>query len=111
LSLGAEVNKLTHDRTTTDICALLKTGFPRQSAAFVKVAGVRTNFTIPDVHSIPLGGGSLVRTEHDRTCIGPDSVGSRLARDGIYFGGQTLTVSNQDSLASSMLKLLLRQQT
>ncbi|KAK6381342.1 hypothetical protein LTS17_004399 [Exophiala oligosperma] len=59
--------------TTTDICALLKTGFPRQSAAFVKVAGVRTNFTIPDVHSIALGGGSLVRTEQDQTRIGPDS--------------------------------------
>lgn len=99
------VNLLTHDRTTTDICALLKTGFPRQSAAFVKVAGVRTNFTIPDVHSIALGGGSLVRTEQDQTRIGPDSVGSRLTREGVYFGGQTLTVSNPDNLASSGLTL------
>ncbi|EFQ33714.1 hydantoinase/oxoprolinase [Colletotrichum graminicola M1.001] len=38
--------------TTTDICGLLKTGFPRQSPAFVNIAGVRTNLTIPDVHSI-----------------------------------------------------------
>jgi N-methylhydantoinase A/oxoprolinase/acetone carboxylase beta subunit len=81
------------DSTTTDICALLKTGFPRQSAAFVKIAGVRTNFSIPDVYSIPLGGGSIVRTAHQQVHIGPDSVGSRLAEEGICFGGQTFTVS------------------
>jgi len=68
---------------------------------------VRTNFTIPDVHSIALGGGPLVRTVNDRTCIGPDSVGSRLARDGIYFGGQTLTVSDQDTLAVFVLKIVM----
>jgi N-methylhydantoinase A/oxoprolinase/acetone carboxylase beta subunit len=87
---------LTPDSTTTDICALLKTGFPRQSAAFVKIAGVRTNFSIPDVYSIPLGGGSIVRTAHRQVHIGPDSVGSRLAEEGICFGGQTLTVSGSE---------------
>lgn len=77
--------------TTTDVCALLKTGYPRQSAAFVKIAGVRTNFTIPDVHSIALGGGSIVRD--DGTRIGPDSVGARLEQESMAFGGTTLTVS------------------
>ncbi|KPI41319.1 Hydantoin utilization protein A [Cyphellophora attinorum] len=80
--------------TTTDICALLKTGFPRQSATFVKIAGVRTNFSIPDVYSIPLGGGSIVRTAHGQVQIGPDSVGSRLAEEGICFGGQTITATD-----------------
>jgi hypothetical protein len=79
--------------TTTDICALLKSGYPRQAAAFVKIAGVRTNFTIPDVHSIALGGGSIIRTKHERTLVGPDSVGSRLDKESIAFGGETLTVS------------------
>lgn len=86
--------KLTWSRTTTDICALLKTGYPRQSAAFVKIAGVRTNFTIPDVRNIALGGGSLVRTKGKQTSIGPDSVGARLEKEAISFGGQTLTVSS-----------------
>ena len=80
--------------TTTDICALLKTGYPRQSAAFVKIAGVRTNFTIPDVHSLALGGGSLVRVKKLRTSVGPDSVGCRLEQESISFGGDILTVSS-----------------
>lgn len=84
---------LTFHRTTTDICALLKSGYPRQSAAFVKIAGVRTNFTIPDVYSIALGGGSLIRTaQSGKTTVGPDSVGPRLERESIAFGGPTLTV-------------------
>lgn len=83
----------TSTSTTTDICALLKTGYPRQSAAFVKIAGVRTNYTIPDVHNIALGGGSLVRDQKTRISIGPDSIGSRLEQDSIAFGGETLTVS------------------
>lgn len=89
---------LTQQRTTTDICALLKTGYPRQSAAFVKIAGVRTNFTIPDVHSIALGGGSLVRVNGPRTVVGPDSVGARLKEESIAFGGKTLTVSSISSI-------------
>ncbi|KAK0113030.1 hypothetical protein ONS95_014739 [Cadophora gregata] len=80
--------------TTTDICALLNTGYPRQSAAFVKIAGVRTNFTIPDVRSIALGGGSLVRVRGAQTTVGPDSVGADLDKEGISFGGQTLTATD-----------------
>ncbi|KAH8663399.1 hypothetical protein BGZ60DRAFT_470898 [Tricladium varicosporioides] len=80
--------------TSTDICTLLKNGYPRQSAAFVKIAGVRTNFTIPDVHSIALGGGSIVRPQKTRTSIGPDSVGSRLEQESKYFGGETLTATD-----------------
>lgn len=84
---------LTLLRTSTDVCSLLKTGYPRQSAAFVKIAGVRTNFSIPDVHSIALGGGSLVRNVgNNRISVGPDSVGARLENEALAFGGQTLTV-------------------
>ena len=86
-------------RTTTDICALLKTGYPRQSAAFVKIAGVRTNFTIPDVHSIALGGGSLVRVKDSRTSVGPDSVGAKLEQEALAFGGKILTVGFGSSIS------------
>ncbi|KAL5326983.1 hypothetical protein ACEPPN_004672 [Leptodophora sp. 'Broadleaf-Isolate-01'] len=97
--------------TTTDICALLKTGYPRQSAAFVKIAGVRTNFTIPDVRSIALGGGSLVRTKGDQTSVGPDSVGAKLEKEGISFGGQTLTATDlvsKDALAQENIPSKIR---
>ncbi|KIN05893.1 hypothetical protein OIDMADRAFT_176029 [Oidiodendron maius Zn] len=79
--------------TTTDICALLKTGYPRQSSAFVKIAGVRTNFTLPDVHSIALGGGSIVR-QASRTLVGPDSVGAQLEVESVCFGGSTVTATD-----------------
>ncbi|ORY06158.1 hypothetical protein BCR34DRAFT_490386 [Clohesyomyces aquaticus] len=80
--------------TTTDVCALLKSGFPRQSAAFVKIAGVRTNFTIPDVQSIALGGGSIVREHEGRSTVGPDSVGYRLEKESLCFGGSTMTATD-----------------
>ncbi len=35
--------------TTTDICALLPSGFPRQAPNFVEVGGVRTAFSMPEV--------------------------------------------------------------
>ncbi|KAM3076099.1 hypothetical protein ACMFMG_006383 [Clarireedia jacksonii] len=92
---GGEVLVIDVGGTTTDICALLPSGYPRQSAAFVKIAGIRTNFTIPDVHSIALGGGSLVRlTKNGQTSVGPDSVGPRLEKESISFGGEILTATD-----------------
>ncbi|KAI9736357.1 MAG: hypothetical protein M1834_001243 [Cirrosporium novae-zelandiae] len=92
---GSEVLVVDVGGTTTDICALLESGFPRQSAAFVKIAGVRTNFTIPDVHSIGLGGGSIVRTyANEQVSVGPDSVGANLTTQAISFGGHTLTATD-----------------
>ena len=74
--------------TSTDVGALVK-GFPREAAVAVSIAGVRTNFRMPDVLSIPLGGGSVIQENPLR--IGPDSVGYRLTEEGIVFGGGTLT--------------------
>jgi len=89
--------RLTYQSTTTDICALLKTGYPRQSAAFVKIPGVRTNFTIPDIHNVALGGGSIVRQNSGRISVGPDSVGARLETESIHWGGKTMTVGSRAS--------------
>ena len=79
--------------TTSDICALLPSGFPRQAANFVEVGGVRTAFSMPDVFSIGLGGGSRVRTNDKRgkATVGPDSVAHRLLQDAVVFGGDVLT--------------------
>ena len=46
--------------TTTDL-GVLSHGFPRESGVAVTIGGVRTNFRMPDVVSIGLGGGSIVR--------------------------------------------------
>ena len=54
--------------TTSDVGALRK-GFPREAAVAVEIGGVRTNFRMPDVFSLGLGGGSLVRRR--RRHVGP----------------------------------------
>ena len=79
--------------TTTDVGVLVN-GFPRESAVAVDVGGVRTNFRMPDVLSVGLGGGSRVRMQDGRVTIGPDSVGYRLLEEARVFGGGTLTATD-----------------
>lgn len=79
--------------TTTDLGVLTK-GFPRQSSVHVDVGGVRTNFRMPDILSIGLGGGSRVRTCEDGVTVGPDSVGFELREKALIFGGEELTASD-----------------
>ncbi len=77
--------------TTSDFGALTN-GFPREAAVAVEVGGVRTNFRMPAVSSIGLGGGSLV--SEDGQSIGPQSVGHRLEQEAKVFVGQTLTATD-----------------
>lgn len=77
--------------TTTDIGVLVQ-GFPRQSAHAVQIGGIRTNFRMPDVLSVGLGGGTIIRAEG--ASIGPDSVGYRLPHEGLAFGGSTMTATD-----------------
>ncbi|KAK4200048.1 hypothetical protein QBC40DRAFT_201403 [Triangularia verruculosa] len=79
--------------TTTDVGLLLPNGFPRQQAAYSDFSGVRMNFSCPDVKSIGLGGGSIVR-KGDYLSVGPDSVGYLLASESLVFGGRTLTTTD-----------------
>ncbi|KAF8182301.1 Hydantoinase/oxoprolinase [Pholiota molesta] len=89
--------------TTTDVGVLLPSGYPRQAAAFIEVAGVRTNFSMPDVQSIGLGGGSRVRKlDGGRISVGPDSVGHYLTRDSLVFGGTQLTATDVSVRASGL---------
>jgi N-methylhydantoinase A/oxoprolinase/acetone carboxylase beta subunit len=79
--------------TTTDIGFLLR-GFPRETTAPSVVGGVRTNFRMPDVLSIGLGGGSLVHVTDGACRVGPQSVGFRLQDEGLAFGGRVLTATD-----------------
>ncbi|KAK7523439.1 hypothetical protein IWZ03DRAFT_364601 [Phyllosticta citriasiana] len=84
--------------TTTDVGLLLANGFPRQKAAYSEFAGVRMNFSCPDVRSIGLGGGSVVRVEErsgtSRVTVGPDSVGYRIQEEALVFGGKIPTATD-----------------
>jgi N-methylhydantoinase A/oxoprolinase/acetone carboxylase beta subunit len=77
--------------TTTDVGALVH-GFPRPAALAVEVGGVRTNFRMPDLYSVGLGGGSVVGFDPPR--VGPLSVGYRLTEEALVFGGKTVTATD-----------------
>ncbi|MGN6769172.1 MAG: hydantoinase/oxoprolinase N-terminal domain-containing protein [Rhizobiaceae bacterium] len=79
--------------TTADLGSLKK-GFPRQASMVVEVGGVRTNFRMPDVFSMGLGGGSRVVGSGKDIRIGPASVGYRITEEALIFGGSTLTASD-----------------
>lgn len=76
--------------TTTDV-GVLKEGFPRQASTRVKIGGVNTNFRMPDVLSVGLGGGSHVEETQDGVTVGPLSVGFELHSKALVFGGETRT--------------------
>ncbi|KAK3329913.1 hypothetical protein B0H66DRAFT_635022 [Apodospora peruviana] len=97
--------------TTTDVGLLLANGFPRQQAAYSELAGVRMNFSCPDIKSIGLGGGSIVREDGDNVTIGPDSVGFSIW-ETMVFGGNTLTATDMAMAARPDLYdlSLLREQ-
>jgi len=78
--------------TTTDV-GVLQSGFPREAATEIEVAGIRTNFRMPDVLSVGVGGGSRIRFD-DGVTVGPDSVGYRVTEEALVFGGQTLTATD-----------------
>ena len=80
--------------TTTDF-GVIQNGFPRESSVAVTIGGVRTNFRMPDVVSIGLGGGSIVRQRADgAVTVGPDSVGYEITKKALVFGGDTLTATD-----------------
>ncbi|MCE2470269.1 MAG: hydantoinase/oxoprolinase family protein [Dehalococcoidia bacterium] len=77
--------------TSTDVGALVH-GFPREASVAVSIAGVRTNFRMPDVVSTGLGGGSIVSAEP--LAVGPRSVAYRLTEEALCFGGGVLTATD-----------------
>ena len=79
--------------TSTDV-GVLTNGFPRESAQGVEIGGVRTNFRMPDLVTIALGGGTVVSDGPDGLRIGPRSVGYLLPQEALVFGGTTPTLTD-----------------
>ncbi|WP_196015187.1 hydantoinase/oxoprolinase family protein [Klebsiella variicola] len=79
--------------TTTDIGIMIN-GFPRESSVAVTIGGVKTNFRMPDIISIGIGGGSIVRVKEGKVSVGPDSVGYQITQRSIAFGGDVLTATD-----------------
>ncbi|KAJ5785200.1 uncharacterized protein N7503_010412 [Penicillium pulvis] len=86
--------------TTSDSGLLLPNGLPQMSSVMSLVGGVRTNFALPAVESIGLGGGSIIRSlENGDLSVGPESVALELLDKAKLFGGEYLT--STDIVAAS----------
>jgi len=79
--------------TSTDL-GVLTNGFPRESAQGVEIGGIRTNFRMPDLITIALGGGTVVSGDPGDVRIGPRSVGYLLQQEALVFGGATPTLTD-----------------
>jgi N-methylhydantoinase A/oxoprolinase/acetone carboxylase beta subunit len=79
--------------TSTDVGVLVN-GFPRESSQGVEIGGIRTNFRMPDLVTIALGGGSVISGGPQGARIGPRSVGYLLEQEALVFGGPTPTLTD-----------------
>jgi N-methylhydantoinase A/oxoprolinase/acetone carboxylase beta subunit len=79
--------------TSTDV-GVLTNGFPRDSSQGVEIGGVRTNFRMPDLVTIALGGGTMISPAADGVQVGPRSVGYRLTQEALVFGGTVPTLTD-----------------
>jgi N-methylhydantoinase A/oxoprolinase/acetone carboxylase beta subunit len=79
--------------TSTDVGVLVN-GFPRESSQGVEIGGIRTNFRMPDLVTVALGGGTVLAGTPDDLRVGPASVGYRLQSEGLVFGGRTPTLTD-----------------
>jgi N-methylhydantoinase A/oxoprolinase/acetone carboxylase beta subunit len=92
--------------TSTDVGVLVG-GFPRESSQGVEIGGIRTNFRMPDLVTIALGGGTVLhddRHRDGRVQVGPYSVGYRLPDEALVFGGGTPTLTDA-AVACGRVKL------
>lgn len=79
--------------TSSDFGVLVN-GFPRESALAVDIGGVRTNFRMPDLLGIALGGGTRISGTPADPHVGPDSVGYRITEAALAFGGTVPTLTD-----------------
>lgn len=79
--------------TSTDV-GFVRSGFPIRSLNKSNIGGVSLNFSMPDVLSIALGGGSVVCFNPSKLSIGPTSVGKFLTTQAMSFGGDKLTLTD-----------------
>jgi N-methylhydantoinase A/oxoprolinase/acetone carboxylase beta subunit len=79
--------------TSTDVGVLVN-GFPRESSQGVEIGGILTNFRMPDLVTIALGGGTVVTQDPGGVRLGPRSVGYLLTSQALVFGGTMPTLTD-----------------
>ncbi|MAZ44079.1 MAG: hypothetical protein CMF48_02750 [Legionellales bacterium] len=75
--------------TSTDI-GIVRKGYPISTSHHSTISGVKVGFRMPNVKTIPLGGGSIVRNGE----ILGKSIGAALQSEGLCFGGKIFTLTD-----------------
>jgi N-methylhydantoinase A/oxoprolinase/acetone carboxylase beta subunit len=79
---------------TTALVGAITRGFPRESSVAVEIGGVRTNFRMPDLLAASCGGGTVVKFVDSAVELGPESLGFRITKDSVAWGGEVLTTTD-----------------
>lgn len=87
--------------TTSDLGVLVG-GFPRESTLPREIGGVRTNFRMPDILSVGIGGGTIIDPATGQ--VGPGSVGYRLPEEALVFGGRISTLTDAAVQAGAVIE-------
>ncbi|WP_120003923.1 hydantoinase/oxoprolinase N-terminal domain-containing protein [Nesterenkonia muleiensis] len=93
--------------TTSDL-GVVTGGFPRESTLPREIGGVRTNFRMPDIISIGVGGGT--RIDPSTGDIGSGSVGHHLHTEALIFGGSTPTLTDAAVACGVKTNILSRKE-
>lgn len=79
--------------TSTDVGIALH-GFARRSLCSSSIAEIPLNFAMPDVISVPIGGGSYIREENNIISIDSKSCAKNLLTESLIFGGTRMTLTD-----------------
>ncbi|NGX63137.1 MAG: Acetophenone carboxylase gamma subunit [Candidatus Anoxychlamydiales bacterium] len=88
--------------TTTDI-GVVKNGFVRRSINLSKIDTIDLNFSMPDLLSVAIGGGSYIDLKNKK--IGPKSAGKNLFKEAVFANGNKLTMTDLAICFDSTLKI------
>lgn len=91
--------------TSTDI-GIVEGGYARSSMQAAAIGGISLHFSMPDMISLAIGGGSHVQLNEGFSCqIGPQSVARQLRNLSQVFGGSILTLTDA-GVASGLLQVV-----
>jgi N-methylhydantoinase A/oxoprolinase/acetone carboxylase beta subunit len=82
--------------TTTDV-GVLANGFPRESSVAVDIGGARTNFRMPDILALGLGGGTRIHLDETLYGARGGRVSYRAGLGGFRHIAGRATVRRQDT--------------
>jgi N-methylhydantoinase A/oxoprolinase/acetone carboxylase beta subunit len=79
---------------TSSDAGQIKNGFPVRSIGLSEIAGIELNFPMPDVISIALGGGSIIKIDKEIFSLSTESVQSEMYKRAYSFGGEDITLTD-----------------